>query len=131
MDPVTVILTALVAGTSSATVQESSRVLCAAVRNRLARVRESRGGTAAEAKTDTAALEAYLRDPAGQHERLARALDLAGAGTDTELIEAARRVLATTHPASSGSIGSYLTDLREAKGVVVGHHANQTNNFSS
>ncbi|GBP99993.1 hypothetical protein SSP531S_14000 [Streptomyces spongiicola] len=128
MDPVTVILTALVAGTSSAAVQESSRALCAAVRNRLARAGESRDGAAAEAGADVSALEAYLRDPAGQRERLARALALAEAGTDTELIAAARGVLAMTRPAGSAAIDSHL-DLREARGVVVGDHAEQKNYF--
>ncbi|MDH2387229.1 hypothetical protein QCN29_00195 [Streptomyces sp. HNM0663] len=129
MDPVTVILTALVAGTSSAAVQESSRALCGAVRNRLTRGRDTHGQDATD-PADPAALEAYLQDPAGQHERLARALAKAGAGRDAELIEAARRVLATTHPGAAGSVGAYLADLREARGVVVGDHASQTNHFS-
>ncbi len=130
MDPVTVVVTALVAGgaagvsnTASTVVQDAYQALCGAVRRRLAGGRSERG-------SDTEVLDAYLQDPVGQHGRLVDALTMAGAGRDLDLIEAARQVFALTHPGSKHASGKYTVDLREAQGVVVGDGGTQTNTFS-
>lgn len=130
MDPITIVVTALVAGTAagvsntaSTAVQDAYKALCGAVRRRLAGGRGERG-------PKTEVLDAYLQDPVGQHSRLVDALTGAGAGQDPDLIEAAGRIFALTHPNSKHTVSKYTIDLREAKGVIVGDSGTQTNTFS-
>jgi hypothetical protein len=130
MDPVTIVVTALVAGaaagasnTASTAVQDAYKSLCGAVRRKLTGDRGERG-------PETEALDAYLQDPVGQHNRLVDALTAAGAGQDLDLIEAAGRVFTLTHPDSKQTVSKYTVDLREAKGVMVGDGGTQTNTFS-
>lgn len=105
MDPVTVVATALLAGTAgglsstaSAAVGQAYEALCAAVRRRL------RG-------RDEEALDAYLDDPAAGRDRLLAALPDA----DDELVAMARAVL-VPQP------GKYTVDARGATNVMTGEH---------
>lgn len=130
VEPVTIVVTALVAGaaaeiskTASAAVRDAYKALCSAVRSRLAAGCGGRGA-------DTEVLDAYLQDPVGQQSRLVDALTAVGAGQDRDLLEAAERVVALTRPDSKRMISKYTVDLREARGVIVGDEATQTNMFS-
>ncbi|MGH3869718.1 MAG: hypothetical protein ACRDQ4_27180 [Pseudonocardiaceae bacterium] len=130
MEPVTIVVTALVAGatagvstTASTAVQDAYKALCGVVRSRLAAGRGGRGA-------DTEVLDVYLQDPVGQQSRLVDALTAAGAGQDGDLLEAAERVVALTRLDNKHLISRYTVDLREARGVIVGDEATQTNMFS-
>ncbi|MGI5146878.1 hypothetical protein ACQEVC_10915 [Plantactinospora sp. CA-294935] len=60
---------------------------------------------------------------------LGEVLTESGAAADEQVVAAARRVLQLTDPVGSAA-GKYQIDLREAKGVQVGDHNTQHNNFS-
>jgi hypothetical protein len=105
MDPVTVVVTALLAGTAggvsstaSTAVHQAYDALCAAVRTRL------RGH-------DEEALDAYLADPDAARDRLRDTLSTVGA--DPELVAAARAVLGEQP-------GKYTVDASNATNVQTG-----------
>lgn len=142
MEPVTLIVTALVAGaaagvsnTASMAVQDSFQALYDAARRRLVG-----GGRAADAKPDSGEgvepaadavmLDAYLEDPVGQHGRLVQALAAAGAGQDTELIDAARQVFAVVLAGCRQGGRKYTVDAHDAKGIMISDRGTQTNTFS-
>ncbi|GIG92716.1 hypothetical protein [Plantactinospora endophytica] len=130
MDPIAIVVTALVAGAAagvsgaaSSAVQDAYTGLCEVVRNRLG---SGRGGHGRPAEI----VDAYRSDPVGQHDRMVAALTTAGADQDRALAEAALRVLALTFPGSADTVARYAVDLRDARGVYVGDHGTQHNTFS-
>ncbi len=78
-------------------------------------------------KQAIAALETEETEPGVWQTKLAEDLTASGAAADEEVLAAARRLLSLIDPAPAGK---YQIDLREAKGVQVGDHNAQTNNFS-
>jgi hypothetical protein len=125
MDPVTLVLTALAAGsaagisaTASTAIQDAYQGLCSAAR-RLVR-----------GSSEPNALDEYVADPISHHDSLAEVLAAGNAAQDRVLVEAALRMLALTHPGSQESSAKYSVHAEGAKGLVVGDHAQQTNTFN-
>jgi hypothetical protein len=124
MDPISLILTAVVAGVAKGAgqnaanaVQDAYRGLRDALKRRLA------GKPAAEA-----ALEQYTKDPEAWKGNLEVHLKQAGADQDRAVLEAASSVMRLADPAGA-SAGRYNVNLAGAQGVQVGEGNNQTNYF--
>jgi hypothetical protein len=125
MDPVSLILGALVAGgtkgvgeAAAAAVKEAYAGLRDALRWRL-RTPEAQK-----------AVEEYTADPDNHRLVLEAHLKQAGADADPVIVRAAEAVMAQADPAGS-SAGKYLVDLRGAQGVQVGERNTQANYFGS
>jgi hypothetical protein len=123
MDPVTVLVAALIAGTSagvsttaSTAVQDSYASLRDAVRRRLA------GDPIPAEVTDEiaiagrlTAIEAALADPSGRRGQLEAMLTNAGISEDDELVKLAVRLLSPT-------AGVNVTTIGNVTGMMVGDH---------
>jgi hypothetical protein len=68
-------------------------------------------------------------DPGVWRTRIRADLIACGADEDEEVLAMARRLLAELDP-DGVHVGKYRVDVREAKGVVIGDQAVQTNHFS-
>jgi hypothetical protein len=125
MEPVSLITTALAAGAKAAIGDE----VRASVKVAYTRLR-------------TLAIERLGGDPAGEyivgrHERapdtwqtpLAAELTEAGAGQDTDLVDAAQKLMALLDTRGFRS-GRYVINVSGAQGVQIGDNNTQTNNFS-
>ena len=123
MDPVSVIVGAMVAGaaggvssSASAAVQSAYEALAGRLRNLFGR------GDRAEL------VDRVEADPVATQVELREELTAAGAGHDAELLAAAQRLWALLDPQAFAA-GKYRVDLRGAKGVQAGDHNTQINNF--
>src|SRR6185312_10194523 len=92
MDPITLIVTALSAGAGSAVQDGAAAALKGAYRTLTEKTRERLG----RQRHGGLVLDEHEKDPATWKAPLSRALEAAGAGSDAELIAAARAVLALT-----------------------------------
>lgn len=124
MEPISLILAALVAGVAKGTgesatnaVREAYRGLRDALKKRLA------GKPAAQE-----AVEEYAKDPEQWKGNLEVHLRHAGAGTDAAVLDAAATVLRLADPEGTGT-GKYHVNLAGAQGVQVGDAGTQTNYF--
>jgi hypothetical protein len=120
LDPVTVIVAALVAGaatgatgTAATAIHDAYTALRAALRHRLAGHRQ---------------LDTVLADPDGNRAELTRMLETSGSAQDETLLAAAQQLLRLADPAGVRA-GKYVVDLRDAKGVQVGDNNIQINKF--
>jgi hypothetical protein len=118
MDPVSLILAALVAGaadaakdTASAAVKDAYSGLKALLK------RHFKGEQAAET-----ALEQFEKDPDTWEKPLARSVADSGAGGDAE-IEALAKKLLELAPSGAAAAGKYNVDARGAIGPVIGDDA--------
>jgi hypothetical protein len=75
------------------------------------------------------ALDMTDADPAVWRAHVGADLIACGTDRDEEVLAAAARLLAELDP-DGASVGKYRVDAREAKGVIVGDQAVQTNYFS-
>lgn len=128
MSDVQLILAALTAGmtagvtsTASAAVQDAYAGLRDAVRRLLSRNSTDDDDVLALLDPDTAS-------STEAQERLAVALNSAGAPEDQDIVSLARRVLALTDEPGAPT-GKYVVDLHEAKGTQVGDGNTQTIHF--
>jgi hypothetical protein len=126
MDPITLIVTALVAGaalgaqdTVSAMVKDAYVGLKALVRKRLG------GGPGAEL-----VLAKHEKAPETWQAPLMAELAEAGADGDRDLIAAAQTLLDLIDEAG-GQAGKYTVDVRGAQGMQIGDHNRQDNVFNS
>lgn len=71
-------------------------------------------------------LDAEPAEPGVWRTRLGDDLTASGAAVDPEVLAAARRLLALADPDAAGK---YQVDLRDARGVMIGDHNQQTNTF--
>jgi|SRR6266568_275335 len=124
MDPITLIVTALVAGaalgvkdTAAAAVKDAYTGLKALVRKRLG------GGPEAEL-----VLAKHEKAPETWRAPLMAELAETGADRDGELIGAAKALLTLVEEAG-GRAGKYTVDVRDAEGVQIGDHNRQDNIF--
>jgi len=123
MDPVTLIVTALVAGASAGVSGTASTAVSDAyawLKSLLARRFLGR-------QPAVDALNGVDAEPEVWAPRLATELTETGAADQT-VVEAARRLLEAADPAGTLA-GKYTVDLREAKGVQVGDDNTQHNTF--
>lgn len=124
MDPVSLVVGALVAGLSE-TVTSAAQDAYVAMRDALVRrLRRDRGVNESEAVQMVRALEAQTSDT----EALRTAVGSAGVTTDEQVIAAAQEVLRAANPAGA-RVGKYVIDLRGTKGVQVGDNPTMTINF--
>jgi hypothetical protein len=121
MDPVTLLVTALVAGAGAglkdaagSAVRDAYNGLRAILRRRFA------GKPAAEV-----ALAEHEQDPQTWEKPLRKELTETGADGDAEALELAQRVLALVDQAGSNA-GKYIVDARYAQRFQIGEHNVQT-----
>jgi hypothetical protein len=126
VDPVTLILTALVAGaalgvkdTASQAVKDAYGSLKALVRGRLA----GRGD-------GELVLARYEESPGTWEAPLSKELTATGAGDDARLVAAAQALMALADTAGSEA-GKYAVQVHGGQGVQLGDHNTQHNTFST
>jgi len=108
--------------TASAAVKDSWAGLKALTVTALRRARAQESDDAA---ADGNALAVQVQDPEGHRQELLAALVLADAGTDTQLLDAARKMLALTDPAGM-TAGKYQVEVHHNQGVIIGDHGSMT-----
>ncbi|ORT49035.1 hypothetical protein [Frankia sp. KB5] len=123
MDPVSMIIGALLAGAGAGVTESAQSAVTgayAALRERLV------GFLSREGRRD--AVDRFEEDPAGEEERFRAELSASAAREDAEVLAAARRVWELVDPAAAAA-GRFQVDLRDAKGVQVGDGNVQINRF--
>lgn len=132
MDPISLIVAALVTGAAeglaSEAIKNSYVALKALLRRRFGKAAmpaasgdEPRDGNKGAGNPDDV-LEAYEVDPAAWDQRLREVLKSTGAEQDQQILAAAQALL--------DRAGKYQVDARGAQGVQVGDHGTMTNTFS-
>ena len=145
MDPISLIVAALLAGAAAATdglagevVKDSYAALKGLLKKRFRRATESaEAGTERDASTSMrmavdpeAVLEAHESDPETWDRPVREALRSTGADQDDEILAAARALLDAAG-AGASQTGKYQVDARGAQGVQVGHQGTMTNTFNA
>jgi hypothetical protein len=126
VDPVTLLVTALVAGAASGVGDTAAT----AVGDAYTKLKSLVAARFAGDQAREVALAEHERAPEIWRAPLAQAVTDSGAATDPAVIEAARRLLALLDAAGAGA-GKYSVDLRGAQGVQVGDRNTQTNTFTT
>jgi hypothetical protein len=125
MDPISLVLAALVAGVAKGAGQSAT----AAVRDAYAALRSALKRRLADRPAARDAVEQYTADADAWQGNLEVHLKQAGVAQDQEVIGAAERVMRLTDPAGA-SAGKYTLNLTGAQGVQVGDHNTQANTFA-
>jgi hypothetical protein len=136
MDPVSLIVAALVAGAAaggkdvaSSAVKDAYNGLKALLVKRFRKKPAPQPSATAESRLDpVAVLEAHETEPAKWTASLEDALRDNAADQDEDVLAAAKALLEKADPAGSAA-GKYTVDLRGAQGVQVGDHAQMTITF--
>jgi hypothetical protein len=126
MEPISLILAALLAGVVTGAGQSAS----SAVQDAYAGLRDALKRRLAARPAAQDAVEQFTRDPDAWKGNLEVHLQQAGAGQDQAILAAAASVLRQVDP-EGASKGKYVVDLRGAAGVQVGDGSTQTNYFGS
>lgn len=133
MDPVSLIVAALVAGVAAGTkdvagaaVKDAYHALKDLVRRRL----EAAKDPAATAVAPTALLAAHEQRPETWRAPMEEALRAGGAADDADLVAAAQGLLRLADP-EGAQRGKYTVDLRGAQGVQVGDGGTMTVNLNA
>lgn len=123
MDPLSLIITALVAGASNAAKDTASSLISDGYSAEKLVVRRLQERRSREGGIDPAAiLDAHEQDPSTWRGPLVQALASADVRADPVIIAAARDLLGKIDPAGA-TAGKYSVDLRGAQGVQVGDNA--------
>ena len=142
MDPISLIVAALVAGVAaSATdvasdvIRDSYDALKVLLRRRFRTVSESaeedndvEGGGSQGAVDPEALLDAYESDPDTWERRIRNLLRATAADRDKDILSAAEALLEATG-ADAPRSSKYRVDARDAQGVQIGDHGTMTNSF--
>lgn len=124
MDPVTLIVTALGAGTASAIQDEASAAAKDAyVRLRALVAKRFAGRPAAEL-----VLSRHEADPSTWDKPLAAELSAVAAEQDADLVDAAKALLSLVDRAGARA-GKYAVTIQNSQGVQIGDGNTQTNTF--
>lgn len=124
MDPVSLILAALLAGAT-----ESARAAAgAAVQDAYAGLRDAIKRRLAGSPPAAAAVEEYVQDPDSWRPALETYLRKAEVHKDDKVLQAAEKVLTATDPEGARA-GKYHVTLTGARGAQVGDGNTQTNYF--
>jgi hypothetical protein len=121
LDPVTVIVAALVAGAATGATDTATT----AVHDAYTALRDALRRRLPGRKTQ---LDPLLADPDANRQQLTRILEASGSAQDETLIAAAQHLLSLIDPGGVKA-GKYVVDLRDAKGVQVGDNNIQINKF--
>lgn len=142
MDPISLIVAALVAGATAGaedfatdTIKDAYTGLKELIKRRF---KKSVGGDAVAGDDGSspstgavvaaeAVLEAHESAPETWEKRMREALERSGADHDDEILTAAQTVLDATGDGSQS--GKYLVDTRGAQGIYIGDQGHQTNSF--
>jgi hypothetical protein len=124
MDPISLILAALVAGAGKGVGEAAATAVKDAYGGLRAGLRRVFAGKPAAEY----AVERYTSDPRGWKANLEVELRQAGADHDRALLEAAQLLMAHADPAGANA-GKYSVNLAGAQGVQVGDHNTQSNDF--
>ncbi|WP_433722326.1 hypothetical protein ACQP0C_21170 [Nocardia sp. CA-129566] len=123
MDPLTIIVTALIAGAAAG----GSDAASAAVRDGYAAIRSRIGRVAGDSETQTA-IEANDVAPGTNIAEVRAALARAQAGDDEQLRAAAVELLSQL-PSDRVDQARIRIDVSDAQGVQIGDHNTQSNTF--
>ena len=118
VDPVSLIVTALVAGASGAVKDVAGSAIKDAYEGLKSLLRRRFGREEVP----------ELDDPAANRDELSARLRSVGADRDEELLRAAQAVMAVDDPAGTRA-GKYDVKIRGGKGIVVGDHNSVTMTF--
>jgi hypothetical protein len=124
MDPVTLIVTALAAGTSAALQDGAS----AAVKEAYARLKALVKRRFAARPKGELVLAEHEAAPQTWEAPLVAELSAAGADGDADLVAAAQALMKLIDGAGSRS-GKYVVAVQDSQGVQIGDHNTQTNTF--
>jgi RIP homotypic interaction motif len=124
MDPITLVVTALAAGATSALQDGAS----AAVKDAYARLKVLVKRRFAARPKGELLLAEHEAAPQKWQAPLAAELSAAGADSDADLVAAAQALMSLVDEAGARS-GKYVVAVRDSQGVQVGDHNTQTNTF--
>ncbi len=124
MDPVSVVLAALAAGTTAATKDTASQAVKDAYAGLKALVKK-RFEKKPQAEM---ALAEYEQDTDTWEKPLQKSLVETGADQDEAIVRQAQQVLKLVNP-QQASQGKYNVQIGEGKGIVIGDHAQVTQTF--
>jgi RIP homotypic interaction motif len=130
MDPITLILTALVAGASAGALDELKDEAKEKVKAAYGKLRDLVSRRFREAGTSNAegTLADYEEDPETYEKGLSKKLAAAGADNDADILAAAQALLDFVGQQGPKS-GKYNVTITGSKGVQLGDHNTQTNTF--
>ena len=126
MDPVTLLVTALVAGAATG----AGDTAATAVKDAYAKLKALVAARFAGDHSREVVLAQHEKQPEVWRAPLTQAVTDSGAATDPTVLEAAQRLLALLDEAGTRT-GKYTVDLRGAQGVQVGDRSTQTNTFTT
>jgi hypothetical protein len=130
MDPVSLILAALVTGVATGLATGPGESAAAAVRDAYRGLRDALKRRLAGRPAAEDAVEQYVADPEAWKGNLEIHLRQAGADKDGAVLDAASSVMRLADPAGAAA-GKYTVNLAGAQGVQVGDHNWQSNVFNA
>jgi RIP homotypic interaction motif len=128
MDPVTLIVTALAAGSSAGAISALQDDVKATVMAACAKLRGLARKRVAGQPGAELVLAEHEADPETWAAPLAQKLTEAGAADDANLVAAARGLMELVDAAGAAA-GKYNVTIKDSKGVQVGDHNVQVNRF--
>jgi hypothetical protein len=130
MDPVSLILAALVTGVTTGLATGPGESAAAAVRDAYRALREALKRRLVGKPAADDAVEQYVADPEAWKGNLEVHLRQAGADQDRAVLDAASSVMQLADPVGAAA-GNYTVNLAGARGVQVGDHNRQSNVFNA
>jgi RIP homotypic interaction motif len=128
MDPVTLIVTALAAGSSAGAISALQDDVKATVKAAYAYLRGLTTRRVAGQPGAEFVLAEHEADPETWADPLAKKLAEAGAADDANLVEAARALMELVDAAGTAA-GRYNVTIKDSQGIQVGDHNVQVNRF--
>ncbi len=129
MEPISLILTALVAGASAGALDALKDDVKDKAKAAYAKLRGLAGKRVAGNPTAEVALAQYQANPKVWEAPLSDELAKAGAASDTELVAAAKELMELLDQSGAKS-GKYTVTIKDAKGVQIGDGNFQSNTFN-
>src|SRR5690349_10120981 len=130
MDPVSLILAALVTGVATGLATGPGESAAAAVRDAYRGLRDALKRRLAGKPAAQDAVEQYVADPEAWKGNLEVHLRRAGVDQDRAVLDAAHSVMRLADPAGAAA-GKYTINLAGAQGAQVGDHNQQSNVFNA
>jgi len=124
MDPISLIVSAVVAGVSAALQDTAGQTIKDAYAGLKSLLKRKFGGK----PLAVSVLDNYEQQPDVWQKRLETQLTEIGADEDEEIIRAAQQVLALADPEGAGA-GKYNVTISGGKGIVIGDHARVSMSF--
>jgi len=125
MDPISLIIAAIVAGAAAGAKDTASSAVKDAYSGLKALIRRRFAGDAGR----LAELSQVEENPDGEHEALAKSLAAVVGGRDDELVQAAQALLRRVDPAGA-QVGRYNVQITGGKGIAIGESQTVTMTFN-